>query len=396
MIWAFGALGSASPHFEGLPMSTHFKAKAATKERAFLRKFGKEGYTFYTVKEKRPNIIQKVTKDYIYVFTEKGIKSNRIPRSSLRRALAILYYRRVTTLKELIKINSFSSAIAGLIKTIMIDICKVTTTKTRAIRLSLRGLRYIFSGVSKGKTDVRIVKQNGGLFILLNYYNIRSDLSLSWKENLQELGFDYKCVILDPGEKSYYEAMLKGKSPKPIDLHSYGEFVKEHSDVIYQYLTCDVIGDPVRTASNSAYLASVVGRRPVPIYHVQNSYDVLDAIIAEDHDVIAIGGSVFVSRQRRAQVFAEIFERYGHQNFHALGLGSTAMLLRYPWFSADASSWLNGRIFRKLITFTGDVTAPRWMSSEDALGFNVRLLSALEDRYTDLQLNNDFLVPHFI
>ncbi|MGG4035842.1 hypothetical protein ABEV74_19305 [Paenibacillus cisolokensis] len=166
----------------------HFHIKAAAKERAFLRKFGKEGYTFLTVKERRPNVIQKVTKDYIYVTTAKSDRPNHIPRSSLRRALAILFYRRVTTLKALIRINSFSSALAGLIKAMMSDICKITETKTKAVRLSLRGLRYIFSGVSKGKGDVRIVKQNGGLFVLLNYFNIRNDLSDGWKENLRALG----------------------------------------------------------------------------------------------------------------------------------------------------------------------------------------------------------------
>lgn len=375
-------------------MNIHFQAKAASKERAFLRKFGKEGYTFYTVKEHRPNVIQKVTKDFIYVTTEKSKRPNRISRASLRRALSVLFYRRVTTLKVLIRINSFSSALAGLIKIIMSDICKITETKTKAVRLSLRGLRYIFSGVSKGKDDVRIVKQNGGLFVLLNYYTIRNDLWDNWKKNLQELGFDYKCVILDPGEKSYYEAVQKGKTVKPIDLECYGEFVRRHSDVIYQYLTCDVIGDPVQTRRNTEYLERVVGRRPVPIFHVQNSLDVLEEIIAEDHDVIAIGGSVFVSRKRRAEVFAEIFKRFGHRaNFHALGLGATDMLLRHPWFSADASSWLNGRIFRKLISLSGDVTAPRWMTSEDALAFNVRTFATLEDRYTDIQMNFDLLPP---
>jgi hypothetical protein len=164
--------------------------------------------------------------------------------------------------------------------------------------------------------------------------------------------------------------------------------------VIYQFLTADVIGDPDQTARNTAYLEKVVGRRPVPIFHVQNSLDVLEQIIAEDHDVIAIGGSVFVGRQRRAQLFAEIFKRFGDRaNFHALGLGATDTLLRHPWFSADASSWLNGRIFRNLITLAGDVTAPRWMTSEDALGFNVRTLVSLEDRYSDLQMNFDLLSP---
>ncbi|WP_054943587.1 hypothetical protein [Paenibacillus ihuae] len=372
-------------------MNNHFQAKAAAKERAFLRKWGKEGYTFYTVKEQRPNVIEKVTKDYIYVTTSKSRRPNRIPRSSLRRALAVLFYRRVVTLKALIRMNSFSSAIAGLIKAIMSDICKVTITKTKAVRLSLRGLRYIFSGVSKGKDDVRIVKQNGGLFILLNYFNIRSDLTDSWKDNLRELGFDYKCVILDPGEKSYYEALRKGRSPKPIDLHGYAEFVKAHSDVIFQFLTADVIGDPIQTRKNTDYLTQVVGRRPIPIYHVQSSLDVLEEMVSEDHDVIAIGGSVFVGRKQREQIFAEIFKRFGDCNFHGLGIGSIDLLLRHPWFSADASSWLNGRIFRKLITFSGVITAPHWMTSGEALGLNVRSFAAMEERYQDIQINLDML-----
>lgn len=376
-------------------MNLHFKSKAAIKERAFFRKYGKEGYTFLTVKGKCPNTIQKVTTDFVYVTTEKSKRPNRIPRASLRRALAFLFYRRVITLKALIKINSFSSALAGLIKTIMSDICKVTETKKRAVRLSLRGLRYIFSGVSKGPNDVRIVKQNGGTFILLNYFNIRSDLTDSWKTNLQMLGFDYKCVILDPGAKSVAEAKQKGIYVKPIDLEEYAEFVKRHADVIYQFLTLDEIGDPETTRRNTLYLERVVGRKPVPIFHVQNSLDVLEELVEEDHEVIAIGGSVFVSRKRRAEVFAEIFNRFGDQNFHALGLGTTRLLLQHPWFSADASSWLNGRIFRTLITLTGDVKAPASMTKEDALGFNVRSLAALEDRYTDIQMDFGLQPPAF-
>ncbi|QHW35475.1 hypothetical protein GZH47_31765 (plasmid) [Paenibacillus rhizovicinus] len=204
---------------EGYDMTGHYQAKASEKERTFLRKFGKEGYVFFTVKGHRPNTIQKVTKDYIYVTTEKSEKPNRIPRASLRRALSVLFYRRVTTLKALIRINSFSSAIAGLIKTIMSDICKVTETKSRAVRLTLRGLRYIFSGVSKGMDDARIVRENGGRFLLLSYYYLRSDPSYSWKQRLRELGYEGRCVILDPGGKSYYEAVQKGKNPNVIFHH---------------------------------------------------------------------------------------------------------------------------------------------------------------------------------
>lgn len=363
-------------------MNHYYYRKATEKEAAFVRKHGKQGYTFFTVKEARPNIIQRVSDKYIYVRTEKGSTDIRIPRSNLRRALAFFFYRRVTTLKRLIKINSFSSALAAIIKTIMIGICKVSITKTGAVRLTLRGLRYIFSGLSKGKDDVRIVKENGGQFVLLNYYTIRNDLSEKWKHNLLALGFDYKCVILDPGEKSMHDAMLKGKHVKPIDIDEYAAFVIRHSDIIHQYLTLDKIGDPLTTKRNSDYLDRLVGRKPVPIYHIQSPMEALQEIVNEGHDLIAIGGSALrsVSPKRREAAFRDIFERFGDTvNFHALGLGSMKLLLAFDWFSADSSSWLNGRIYRTLITLSGDVKAPEAMTSEEALGFNVRTFVTLEE-----------------
>lgn len=378
-------------------MNPHFIKKALQKERAFIRKFGKEGYLFYTVKGARPNQIQKVTPEYIYFTTEKSKRPNRIPRSSLRRALAWLLYRRVTTLRLLVKLNSYSSAIAGLLKTVLSDISKVTKTRTGAVRISLRGLRYIFSGVSKAKRDIKIIRENGGNFILLNYVNIRHDLQENWKRNLLQLGYDYKCVLLDPGAKTIADAEIKGKVISPIDLDAYADFVKRHSDIIFDFMTVDVIGDPVTTRMNAMYLERVVGRKPIPVFHVQNSLDVLEQMIDEEHEVIAIGGSALgMHPTKRAAIFTEIFDRFGDQaNFHALGLGDPKLLLQFPWYSADASSWLNGRIYRTLITMAGNVVAPIKMSSVDALSFNVRTLVALEERYEDLQLNFDLISPVF-
>lgn len=279
--------------------------------------------------------------------------------------------------------------LAALIQDIMIDICKVVITKTGAVRLTIRGLRYIFSGLSKGKDDVRIVKENGGQFILLNYVTIRNDLSESWKNNLRERGFDYRCVILDPGVKTLYDAVSRGVNVKPIDIDDYADFVIRHSDVIYQYLTLDRIADPITTQRNTHYLSEKVGRRPLPIYHIQSPLEALQEIVDEDYEVVAIGGSALksVSPRKREESFNAIFSRFGNQNFHALGLGSMKLLLKYRWFSADASSWLNGRIFRQLITMAGYERAPDGMSAEETLGFNIRNLVSLEERYTDLQMN---------
>lgn len=204
-------------------------------------------------------------------------------------------------------------------------------------------------------------------------------------------------MILDPGEKSLYDAMSKGRSVKPIDIDEYAAFVIRHSDIIYQYFTLDKIGDPVTTRRNTEYLERVVDRKPIPIFHIQNSLDVLQEYVNEEHEVIAIGGSALksVGYRKRIEAFDAIFSRFGDRaNFHCLGLGSMKLLLRYKWFSADASSWLNGRIFRRLITIAGDFTAPSWMTSEETLSFNIRTLAALEDRYTDLQIDFEMLPPY--
>ncbi|MGP3788512.1 hypothetical protein [Paenibacillus sp. 1A_MP2] len=377
------------------PKDTFYNRKAREKERSFFSNRGRAGSTVYTIKTGRINTIQKETEKYVYVRSENGSADNRISRDSIRRALALLFYRRVITLKALIKIKAYSSAMAAIIKAIMVDICKVVKTKSGAVRLTLRGLRYIFSGLSKSRRDIELVKEYGGRFILLNYFTIRNDHTNQWKQTIIELGFDYKCVIIDPGEKTLHDAAKKGLPVKPIDIDDYAAFVRQHSDIIYQYLTLDIIGDPAATQRNTKYLALKVGRKPVPIYHIQSDMAALQELVDEEHELIAIGGSALrsVSTQRRERVFDEIFRKYGDSvNFHALGLGSLNLLLKYSWFSADASSWLNARIFGKLQTLTGQSVVPPYMSSEAALGFNVNLLVSLEERYYDLQTTIDMFV----
>ncbi|QQZ64606.1 hypothetical protein JI735_33695 (plasmid) [Paenibacillus sonchi] len=112
--------------------------------------------------------------------------------------------------------------------------------------------------------------------------------------------------------------------------------------------------------------------------------------------MIAIGGSALrsVSHRRRIEAFDQIFKIYGESiNFHALGLGSIDLLFRYPWASSDSSSWLCGRIYRELITLGGIISAPADMPSQDALGFNVRLLASLEEKHGVIQADYDMYFP---
>lgn len=368
-------------------MNPYFKRQAADKESRFFRNYGKDGKVIYTLKTSQGNMIEKITEKYVYLRSEKRERGFRIPRATLRKSLTLFFYRRTLTLKQLLKIHAYSSALSALIHAIMVDFCKVVVTKTGAVRLTLRGVRYFFSGLSRSLADVKIVQENNARFVLLNYASIKGDRTGRWKKNLRDLGYDYRCVMLDPGSKTIHDAMSKGRLVEPIDLYEYAAFVAQHSDIIYQYLTVDLIGDPRTTMENTLLLEQLVGRRPVPVYHIQSPLETLQELVEAEYGTIAIGGSALrsVSYSRRVEAFDEIFKRYAYLNFHALGLGSIDLLFRYPWASADSSAWLNGRIYRKLITLGGVIDTPDGITSRAALGFNVRLLASLEELYSEVQ-----------
>lgn len=376
-------------------MNPYFMQQAVEKESRYFRKYGKKGKVVYTLKTFKGNVIEKVTEKYVYLRSEKRENLFRISRATLRNSLKLFLYRRTITLKQLIRVHSFSSALGALIHSIMIEYCKVIVTKTGAVRMTLRGVRYFFSGVSRSLADVQIAHENNARFVLLNYASIKGDIACRWKKNLRDLGYDYRCVMLDPGEKTIHDAMCKGRDVEPIDLMEYAAFVIRHSDIIFQYLTVDRIGDPLTTMRNTLLLEQIVGRRPIPIYHIQSPLEALQELVDADYDVIAIGGSALrsVSHNRRIEAFDEIFKRYSQLNFHALGLGSIDLLLNYPWVSADSSSWLSGRIYRKLITLAGRMEAPFYMSSREAMGYNVKLLASLEEKYGEIQTSYDLYFP---
>ncbi|QQZ64607.1 hypothetical protein JI735_33700 (plasmid) [Paenibacillus sonchi] len=263
-------------------MNPYFKQKAAEKESRFFKKHGCNRRVIYTLKTAQANIIEKTTDKYIYLRSEKRETIFRIPRATLRRALTLFFYRRTVTLKQLFKMHGYSSALAALVQAVMIEFCKVAITKTGAVRLTLRGIRYYFSGLSRSKADVKIVKENNGRFVLLNYASIRGDKAGRWKQNLRELGYDYRCVLLDPGEKTLYDARCKCKQVDPVDLYEYARFVTLHSDIIQQYLTVDRIGDPHTTMMNTHLLEQLVGRRPIPIYHIQSPLEALQELVEAD------------------------------------------------------------------------------------------------------------------
>jgi hypothetical protein len=143
-----------------------------------------------------------------------------------------------------------------------------------------------------------------------------------------------------------FSARTQGFDLSPID---YGNFIKRYSDQIPYFANLDVIPKrgyitvnqaAKRTKENQRILEDLTGRVPLPVYHKAEPIEFLDEYL-ENYEYICIGGLMNQTITER-QCFDVVFEKNKKYNrkLHAFGLANNKMLRRYPWLSADSSSWL--------------------------------------------------------
>lgn len=153
-------------------------------------------------------------------------------------------------------------------------------------------------------------------------------------------------LFLDSGAFSAYTQGVE------IDIQEYITFVKEHEDVLTVYANLDAIGDAVKTLENQRTMEAA-GLHPLPCFHIGEDLSYLDLYIAE-YDYIAIGGMLAIGTGR-AEV-ARVLDRLWAERIcgadgmpkvkvHGFGLTSLRLMLRYPWYSVDSTSWvITGRM----------------------------------------------------
>lgn len=155
-------------------------------------------------------------------------------------------------------------------------------------------------------------------------------------------------IFLDSGA---FTAFTQGTR---IDIDHYIDTIKKLG--IPQYAVLDVIGDYKATAKNLAYMESK-GLRPIPTFHNGSPMEVLEQMLATDYDYIALGGLVPLATNRVAlqawldKCFAIITKQPKLKKVHLFGINSTWCWLRYPIYSADATSWVSGSKFRRIVVF---------------------------------------------
>lgn len=146
-------------------------------------------------------------------------------------------------------------------------------------------------------------------------------------------------LFIDSGAFSAFTQGVK------IDLDEYIAFIKQYKDIITVYANLDVIGDAAGTLANQKRMEKA-GLKPLPCFHYGEPIKYLQYYLGR-HDYIALGGMVPIDNKDLVVWLDDLYSHYicdedgmPRVKVHGFGLTSLKLMLRYPWYSVDSTSWV--------------------------------------------------------
>lgn len=183
-------------------------------------------------------------------------------------------------------------------------------------------------------------------------------VSFHFKKNIQTVYNLAKTqrnvdIFLDSGAFSAWSKKLV------ISLDDYCKHIDEHQEYITIYANLDVIHDGEGSYRNWRRMRSR-GYNPMPVYHAETDLKYLDKYLESGVEDIAIGAISQMTTSTRLDNLDTLWRSYltddmgfPLRRFHGFGLTAPEIVVRYPWYSVDSTSWvLYGRY--------GIVLVPKW------------------------------------
>ena len=146
-----------------------------------------------------------------------------------------------------------------------------------------------------------------------------------------------KRVFLNSGA---YVVQSQGKS---IDLREYTKFIRDNQTWIEYAAALDVIGDPETSYDNLRRMEDDLGTRMVlPTFHVDEDEKWLERYLTDGHTHICLGGMVRCPIPKLSVWLSRLWPRYLDRpdlKVHGFGLTAPRVLLAFPWYSVDSTTW---------------------------------------------------------
>ena len=159
--------------------------------------------------------------------------------------------------------------------------------------------------------------------------------------------------MLDSGA---FSAWTQGKQ---VDLNTYCDYIERNQEWIGEYVALDVINPKDPHAAAEASFENLIkmrkrGLRPLPVFHVGESFDWLHRMLDLGCDYIGLSATSLTGREDidpwYKSAWAHLVEQDGLPiiKAHAFGENRAEALNLFPWASADSTSW----IYKSQITGT--------------------------------------------
>ena len=158
-----------------------------------------------------------------------------------------------------------------------------------------------------------------------------------------------------------------------INIQEYIAFIKKHEHLLEVYANLDVIGSAEGTWENQKIMEAA-GLNPLPVFHYGEDMKWLQRYLKKGYPYIALGG--MVKTPRLIQWLDGVWDNFLTDDsgmpvckVHGFGLTSLTLMMRYPWYSVDSTSWVvTGRM--------GSVYVPRyrdgkWIYNENSWKISV-------------------------
>lgn len=183
-------------------------------------------------------------------------------------------------------------------------------------------------------------------------------------------------LMLDSGA---FSAWNRGRE---IDLDHYVAFILTHSEHLDYYVCLDVIPGSFgvtpspseveisaqRSWDNLLYMESH-GLIPIPVFHMGEQFKWLRRMLEHGCPYIGISPANDRTTDKKKlwldRVFHELTNAEGWPvvKTHAFGVTAIDLLVRYPWFSADSTTWI-------MIAARGKILLPHWDAAGGKWDFN--------------------------
>jgi hypothetical protein len=194
-------------------------------------------------------------------------------------------------------------------------------------------------------------------YILESYHYVEKD---SYVRDMRQ---DGAKVFLDSGA---FSAFTKGVE---VDLDAYCKYIHRNQDILECASVLDGIGDPRKTWENQRAMESN-GTKPLPCFHYGEDERYLVWYL-DRYEYITLGGMVPISKPQLKLWLDRMWSKYLTKpdgtpriKVHGFGMTTLNLMLRYPWYSVDSSSWVQmGSVGNILLPGLGTVsiseTSPR-------------------------------------